>query len=173
MYPRRSRRLRKKEPSAKRVFGINELLEMILLELDDPVEIIRAKRVCRAWRDIVQDSQKLQRVCWYQAQQPVQDASGIWRLNPAFYRLGVTVSGSFEGRDIEWGDVWYFLMYGDWNGEILIPMIQDGKRQAGFTRQGRTYKAICSKFGSWGTMLATQPPCRWMIITETYGDGFT
>ncbi|QKX61758.1 uncharacterized protein TRUGW13939_08914 [Talaromyces rugulosus] len=45
--------------SAERVFRIYELTELILLELDCPVEITRAQSVGRYWRNVIQTSSAL------------------------------------------------------------------------------------------------------------------
>ncbi len=119
-----------------------ELAEAILLHLEDPVEIVRMKRVCRWWRDIITTSPLLQEACWYRPfsklaarGHPNISASAsaakgaerhIWKVNPAFKRVGMYVRICY-GPSQEHGD---------------------------FSLQTRVY----DKPGSWTTMLATQPP---------------
>ncbi|RDW87037.1 F-box protein [Aspergillus mulundensis] len=125
--------------TAAEAFSIYEITEQILLQLNDPVEIIRAKCVCRTWRDVIQSSPALRTACWYQVQPyrttnaetepgslPDQQA---WSLNPAFNHIGVSVS----------------------------------KHSGDFDLQRRIYH----KPGSWATMHATNPPCQ-RIMVECY-----
>lgn len=120
--------------------AIFELVEAILLHLEDPVEIVRTKRVCRRWRDIITTSPLLQEACWYRPfsklaalghqNTSTSAAKGaerhIWKVNPAFKRVGMHVRICY-GPSQEHGD---------------------------FSLQTRVY----DKPGSWTTMLATQPP---------------
>ncbi|KAE8349050.1 hypothetical protein BDV28DRAFT_142033 [Aspergillus coremiiformis] len=136
--------------SAEQTFSIYELTEHIILQLDSPVEIIRAQRVCRNWRDVIQTSPGLKEACWYQSSNTrdaqTRSISGeqIWKLNPAFNRIGVSISID-RGEDRK-----------------LI----DGVQEMGdFSLE----EAIYDKPGSWTTMLATQPPCQRMVV-ECYGD---
>ncbi|KAF7590874.1 hypothetical protein BBP40_002288 [Aspergillus hancockii] len=136
----------------EQTFSIYELTEHILLQLNDHVEIIRAQRVCRTWKDVIQTSPALQDACWYQPYN-IRDAqtrsiSGQqtqpWKLNPAFNRIGVSISKGT--RD-----------------EVhLADRIQE---EGNFSLEERIY----DKPGSWTTMLATQPPCQRMLV-ECYGD---
>lgn len=132
-------------PPTEETFGIYELTERILLHLDDHLEIIRAQRVCRIWRDVIQTSPALQEVCWYLpnniTDSQTQSTSGeqSWKLNPAFNRIGVSVSKeTINGGLHDKGDL---------------------------TLEERIY----DKPGSWTTMLATQPPCQRMLV-ECYSD---
>ncbi|QKX60280.1 uncharacterized protein TRUGW13939_07423 [Talaromyces rugulosus] len=158
--------------SAERAFAVAELREMILLELDCPVEIIRAERVCRAWRNMIQGSQKLQQACWYQAQQPVTTTTptppadgDLWRLNPTFKKFGFEVrnpSDMVVDSDIrEEMDHAVDPLY--WG----LTDLRENIRQSGSIYNKPLYR----KPGSWDTMLATQPPCRWMIVTDFDSDG--
>ncbi|KAE8139849.1 hypothetical protein BDV38DRAFT_269619 [Aspergillus pseudotamarii] len=136
--------------SVEKVFSIYELAEHIILQLNDPVEIIRAQRVCRSWRDVIQASPRLQEACWYplsnirDADTPSISGEETWKLNPAFNRIGVSVS-----KDTE---------------EYRVP--KDGLQEKGdFSLEEPIYDTP----GSWTTMLATQPPCQRMLV-ECYGD---
>ncbi|GAQ05775.1 hypothetical protein ALT_3096 [Aspergillus lentulus] len=130
--------------SAEQTFSIYELAEHIILQLDNPVEIIRAQRVCRNWRDVIQTSPVLQEACWYQSSTTDAQTRSIsneqtWKLNPAFNRIGVSISrDKAKGGDQDQGD---FSLEEDFYDEP----------------------------GSWTTMLATQPPCQRMLV-ECYGD---
>ncbi|KAE8376967.1 hypothetical protein BDV26DRAFT_282244 [Aspergillus bertholletiae] len=131
--------------SAEKTFGIYELAEHILLQLNDPVEIIRVTLV--SWRNVIQTSSALQEACWYQSPHTkgaqMQSISGkqACKLNPAFNRIGIPVS-LLDGREI-----------GNFNLE----------------------EGIYEKPGSWMTMLATQPPCQRMLLecfSDYSGDDF-
>ncbi|KAF9885217.1 hypothetical protein FE257_000577 [Aspergillus nanangensis] len=129
-------------PSAVRqAFGIYELIEQIILQLNNPVEIIRAQRVCRNWRDIVQASPALQEACWYQpsntknAETRSDSGQQTWQLNPAFKCIGVSLPTT------------------------------DTEAQGDFSLEKRIYDMP----GSWTTMLATQPPCQ-RIAVACYSD---
>ncbi|PKX90717.1 F-box protein [Aspergillus novofumigatus IBT 16806] len=130
--------------SAEQTFSIYELAELIILQLNNPVEIARAQRVCRNWRDVIQTSPALQEACWYQsntrdAQTRSISSEQTWKLNPAFNRIGISISrDAAKGGDQDQGD---FSLGED----------------------------IYDKPGSWTTMLATQPPCQRMLF-ECYGD---
>ncbi|KAF9890834.1 hypothetical protein FE257_005405 [Aspergillus nanangensis] len=128
----------------EQVLSICELTERIILQLNDPLEIIRAQRVCQTWRGLIQTSPILQKACWYQPHktrdQSASDSQG-WILNPAFNCIGVSVSI-----------------------DTTYPV--GGLQEKGdFTLE----EPIYDKPGSWTTMLATQPPCHRMIV-ECYGD---
>ncbi|KAL4907798.1 hypothetical protein BDW74DRAFT_175580 [Aspergillus multicolor] len=132
--------------SSALTFSIHELTEQILLQLNGPVELIRAQRVCRLWRDLIQSSPSLRAACWYQFQPPSTsnaqpEPSSLpnqesWSLNPAFSRIGVSVSNRSGAFDLE--------------------------------------RRIYDKHGSWTTMLATNPPCQRVMAEcddrEGYGD---
>ncbi|KAE8340466.1 hypothetical protein BDV24DRAFT_164438 [Aspergillus arachidicola] len=127
--------------STEQTFSIYELAEHIFLQLNDPVEIISAQRVCRNWRDVIQTSPILQEACWYQSSN-----TGVqtWKLNPAFNRIGVSISKN--------------------RGQHEEP--KDGLQEKGdFSLGDRIYDTP----GSWTTMLATQPPCQRMLV-ECYSD---
>lgn len=135
---------------AEQTFSIYELAEHMILQLNNPVEIIRAQRVCRNWRDVIQTSPALQEACWYQssntrdAQTRPVSGEQKWKLNPAFNRIGVSISKD-TGTD----------------GEPI-----DGLQEKGdFSLE----EGIYDRPGSWTTMLATQPPCQRMMV-ECYGD---
>lgn len=136
--------------SAEKVFSIYELVQHIILQLNDPVGIIRAQRVCRSWRDVIQASPRLQEVCWYSlsntrdAHTPSISGEQTWKLNPAFNRIGVSIS-----KD---------------TGESRV--LKDGLQDKGdFSLKEPIYDTP----GSWTTMLATQPPCQRMLV-QCYGD---
>jgi hypothetical protein len=120
------------------VLGITELLEHILLQVDSIRDITRAQRVCRRWRSLIKDSQALQRACWYRPHgEPDAADPREWRLNPVFASLGMSIS------------------------EYHFSSPQAHVREeGGFDLTKRVY----DKPGSWTTMLATQPPCRWMQV---------
>jgi hypothetical protein len=138
--------------STQQTFSILELTEHILLQLNDPVEITRAQRVCRAWRKIIQTSPALRDACWYQSYK-AKDAqtrsmpgqhTQPWKLNPAFNRLCVSISK-------------------DTTDEVhQLRGVQD---RGEFSLERRIY----DKPGSWTTMLATQPPCERMLV-ECYSE---
>ncbi|KAL6233912.1 hypothetical protein BDW75DRAFT_213662 [Aspergillus navahoensis] len=135
----------------QKTFGVYELTEQILLHLDDHLDIIRAQRVCRAWRNVIQTSPALQEACWYQPDttedaqmQPVTAGGEVWKLNPAFNRIGVSVSKDTSTN-------------ADWVGQL-----QD---KGDFSLEEQIY----DEPGSWTTMLATQPPCQRMLV-ECYSD---
>ncbi|EAW19553.1 uncharacterized protein NFIA_026270 [Aspergillus fischeri NRRL 181] len=125
--------------SAEQTFSIYELAEHIILQLNNPVEIVCAQRVCRNWRDVIRTSPALQEACWYQsntgdAQTRSISSEQTWKLNPAFNRIGVSISrDAAKGGDQDQGD---FSLEED----------------------------IYDKPGSWTTMLATQPPCQRMLF---------
>lgn len=132
--------------SAEQTFLIYELTEHIILQLDDPVEILRAQRVCRRWRDLIQTSPVLHVACWYQSSsklkhaqtRPISDEKA-WRLNPAFDQIGVPLPKA-PGEDAE-----------------LIDELQ--------TKGHFMFEANLDDTPvSWMTMLATQPPCQQMLI---------
>ncbi|RHZ62491.1 hypothetical protein CDV55_101695 [Aspergillus turcosus] len=135
---------------AERTFNIYELAEHIILQLNDPVEIIRAQRVCRTWRDVIQTSAALQEACWYQssntrdAQTRTIRGEKAWKLNPAFNRIGVSISKHTRQH-----------------GEPINGVQEKGD----FSLE----EGIYDKPGSWTTMLATQPPCQRMLV-ECYSD---
>ncbi|KAE8325656.1 hypothetical protein BDV39DRAFT_206778 [Aspergillus sergii] len=127
--------------STEQTFSIYELAEHIFLQLNDQVEIISAQRVCRNWRDVIQTSPILQEACWYQSSN-----TGVhtWKLNPAFNRIGVSISKDIGHHK----------------------KAKDGLQEKGdFSLRERIYDTP----GSWTTMLATQPPCQRMLV-ECYGD---
>ncbi|KAL4749227.1 hypothetical protein BDW72DRAFT_204955 [Aspergillus terricola var. indicus] len=133
-------------PPSEKAFSIYELIERILLQLDNYLEITRAQRVCRTWRDIVQTSPALQTACWYRfdstndtKKQPTPGKQP-WKLNPVFNRIGVSVSKD-DSRGVGLDD------------------------KGDFSLQERIYDTP----GSWTTMLATQPPCQRMVV-ECYSD---
>jgi hypothetical protein len=136
--------------SAERTFSIFELAEHIIIQLNDPVEIIRAQRVCRTWRDVIQTSPALQEACWYQspntrdAQMRSISGGQTWKLNPAFNRIGVSISKHTH---------------------------KYGQPIAGLQEKGdfSLEEDIYDKPGSWTTMLATQPSCQRMVV-ECYSD---
>jgi hypothetical protein len=133
------------QSSVKEVFGIAELLEHILLQLGSIQDITRAQRVCRRWRNFIQDSPALQRARWYRPHGEHEDPANTpaWRLkslNPVFTSLGISI-----GRN------------------HLSPT--DLREHGDFDLTKRVY----DKPGSWTTMLATQPPCRFMRV-ECYSD---
>ncbi|OKL57125.1 hypothetical protein UA08_07507 [Talaromyces atroroseus] len=85
-------------PFAEQTFGIYELAELIFLQLESPIDLIRAQRVCRTWRGIIQTSHAIQVACWYEPcgtrdtqTRPVSSRQA-WRLNPCFNRIGVSIS---------------------------------------------------------------------------------
>ncbi|KAL3476200.1 hypothetical protein BJX99DRAFT_258714 [Aspergillus californicus] len=124
-------------------FTINELTEQILLHLPNPLEILRAQRVCRTWRDLIQTSPALREACWYTYQEPPDSSdttlSSQWTLNPAFSRLGFSISKDFT---------------------------PDERQDRGdFSFKERIYDTP----GSWTSMLATRPPVQRMVI-ECYGN---
>ncbi|KOC18624.1 hypothetical protein AFLA70_146g003161 [Aspergillus flavus AF70] len=132
--------------SAEQTFLIYELTEHIILQLDDPVEILRAQRVCRRWRDLIQTSPVLHVACWYQSSsklkhaqtRPISDEKA-WRLNPAFDQIGVPLPKS-PGEDAD-----------------LIDELQ--------TKGHFMFDANLDDTPvSWMAMLATQPPCQQMLI---------
>ncbi|KAB8276122.1 hypothetical protein BDV30DRAFT_224516 [Aspergillus minisclerotigenes] len=132
--------------SAEQTFLVYELTENIILQLDNPVEILRAQRVCRRWRDLIQTSPILHVACWYQSSsklkhaqtRPISDEKG-WRLNPAFDQIGVPLPKA-PGEDVE-----------------LIGELQ--------TKGHFMFEANLDDTPvSWMTMLATQPPCQQMLI---------
>ncbi|KAF7122596.1 hypothetical protein CNMCM5793_000621 [Aspergillus hiratsukae] len=131
--------------SAERTFSIYELAEYIILQLNDPVEIIRAQRVCRTWRDIIQTSPALQEASWYQSSStrdaPARSISSgqTWKLNPAFNGIGVSISKHTHKY-----------------GEPIAGLQEKGD----FSLEEDIY----DKPGSWTTMLATQPPCQRMVV---------
>jgi hypothetical protein len=118
---------------------------------------------------MIQGSQKLQQACWYQAQQPAATTppahGDLWRLNPAFKKFGIKVRDPSdmvvdpEIRELmddavdrlEWG----------------LPDLRENIRQNGTIYD----KPLHRKPGSWDTLLATQPPCQWMIVTDFDDDG--
>ncbi|KAF7177307.1 hypothetical protein CNMCM7691_005197 [Aspergillus felis] len=126
--------------SAEQIFSIYELAEHIILQLNNAVEIIRAQRVCHNWRDVIQTSPALQEACWYRfpdtrdAQTRSISSEQAWKLNPAFNRIGISISKDTANP----GD----------------------QEQGGFSLEEDIY----DKPGSWTTMLATQPPCQRMLI---------
>jgi hypothetical protein len=132
----------------EKVFSIYELTAQILIYIHDPVELVRTQRVCRAWRDIIQTSPALQAACWYQprTQSPSEtvDETQPWILNPAFSRLGFTISKDESNKVYAAGGI---------------------QERADFSLEKRIY----DKPGSWTTMLATQPPMQ-RIMIECYGD---
>ncbi|KAB8217931.1 hypothetical protein BDV33DRAFT_131939 [Aspergillus novoparasiticus] len=136
--------------SAEQTFNIYELAEHILLQLNNPAEIIRVQRVCRTWRDIIQTSSMLQETCWYQSSKTMDaqtrsiSSEQTWKLNPAFNRIGVSISEA-KGQHEE---------------------LKGGLQEKGnFSLEERIY----DKPGSWTTMLATQPPCQRMLV-QCYSD---
>jgi hypothetical protein len=131
--------------SAEQTFSIYELAEHIILQLNNPVEILHAQRVCRNWRDVIQTSPALQEACWYQssntrdAQTRLTSSEQTWKLNPAFNRISISISkDTTKPGDQDKGDF----------------SLEEG---------------IYDKPGSWTTMLATQPPCQRLLV-ECYGD---
>jgi hypothetical protein len=130
------------ESSIERALGICEILEHIILQLNSLDEIIRAQRVCRGWKNVIQNSPALQQACWYRPhdkgfrQQP--DSPQTFKLNPAFHRLGISTQIYTDPPEQEQGDF-------------------------------DLTKRIYDKSGSWTTMLATQPPCR-CIEVECFSD---
>lgn len=135
------------QSSAEIVLGIHELLERIIMQLDCPHEIIRAQRVCRYWKAVIQNSPALPDACWYRHQS--RDACGqsdgrqMWKLNPAFNRIGVQVTVD----------------------EYPTSLPAERQEHGNFNLQERIY----DKPGSWTTMLATQPPCK-QIEIECYSN---
>ncbi len=124
------------------VLNTYELLERILLQLPTPQDIIVTQRVCRRWRAVIQDSPALQQACWYPSHRGEGESppATAWRLNPAFNSLGV----SLGWREIR-------------------PPNQQPKGEFHLT------KRIYDEPGSWATMLATQPPCRYIEV-DCYSD---
>ena len=47
-----------------RAFHVPELLEAILAELS-PKDLLLGKRVCKVWKDAIEDSQKLQKALFF------------------------------------------------------------------------------------------------------------
>lgn len=126
--------------ATEKAFGIYELTERILLQLDNYLEIIRAQRVSRVWRDIIQNSPSLREACWYppvHAQPALEDQA--WRLNPAFNRLGISV-----GTDTQK----YEGLTGEPQEEGKFSLEDYFNDQPGF----------------WTTMVATQPPCQQLLV---------
>lgn len=126
----------------QQVFGLYELTECIILQLNCPVEILRVQRVSRTWRDVIQNSPRLLDACWYPGRDAPEPSSGrqTWKLNPVYNRIGVFgVSVQIRPDEIQ--------EHGSFN---LTERIYD-------------------KPGSWTTILATQPPCR-RIEVECYGN---
>jgi hypothetical protein len=134
--------------SAEQIFSIYEITEHILLQLNDPVEIIRVQRVCRTWKDVIQTSPALQSACWYtrnaQTRSIPNQQTQSWKLNPAFNQIGVSLSED------------------PINEKHLAGSIQE---KGDFSLEKRIHDTP----GSWTTMQATQPPCQ-RISVECYGD---
>jgi hypothetical protein len=137
----------------ERTFNIYELTAQILLHVDSPIEIVRAQRVCKSWRDTIKTSPAIQAACWYPASKPgAQSSSSVapadetepWILNPAFSRLGFTIAKDESDK------------------VYAAAGIQE---RASFSLEERIY----DKPGSWTTMLATNPPMQ-RILIECYGD---
>lgn len=142
------------------VFAITELLEEILLQLNSPTAIVDIQQVCRTWRNTVQYSIRLQRACWYKAHncQPDQDSRGneVWKLNPVFRYFGFPILTPLEGPPGAEGTLISNIYYDDWPHSYL----PNKRRQ----RATVFMHPVGSMRKSWGDMLATQPPCRWMVL---------
>lgn len=128
-------------PSVKKVFSIDTIFELITLQLDYH-EIVRAQRVCRYWKNTIRSSLPLSKACWYLPHDRVSgsDNSEIYDLNPIFNRFGIEVRDSNAPR------VRGIFDFNIFNFDTKIWL------------------------GSWKSMLATQPPCKRMIIR--CGGGF-
>jgi hypothetical protein len=127
--------------AAARVSQIFELIEQILLQLPRIEDIIRARQVCRAWEEIINNSAPLQRSCWYQPQigeghGSVSSKEQVYKLNPVFECLGVDWEWSKQFGDVE----------------------QDCGKMS-------LKERVHDQPGSWTTMLATQPPCKQMAVS--------
>jgi hypothetical protein len=130
------------ESSIERALGIYEILEHIILQLNSPDEIVRAQRVCRGWKNVIQNSPALHQACWYRSHnkgfRQQLGSPQIFKFNPAFHRLGISTQIYTDPPEQEQGDF-------------------------------DLTKRIYDKPGSWTTMLATQPPCRCIEIVS-YSD---
>ncbi|KAL4748421.1 hypothetical protein BDW72DRAFT_214809 [Aspergillus terricola var. indicus] len=121
-------------PPTQKTFGVYELTERILLHLNNHLDIIRAQRSCWYQRNTTEDAHM----------QPVTAGGEVWKLNPAFNCIGVSVSKDTSTN-------------ADWVGQL-----QD---KGDFSLGEHIY----DEPGSWTTMLATRPPCQRMLV-ECYSD---
>lgn len=129
-----------------------EILENILIHLHDIQEMILAQRVCRTWRSIISDSLALRRATWYAPQ--ADNFLGFKRL-----RTMIRGEDAFEYRQENHSNrIW-----------VCNPVFE----RLGFDRPANNTHSIhlpmlrsriCNVSGSWATMLASQPPCRYMIV---------
>jgi len=85
--------------AANRVLDTYELLEQILIDLTKISRfqhVILAQRVCRRWRDLIQNSQPLQEACWYRPHTTTatralidnDDDKNDLEVNPFFQDIG-------------------------------------------------------------------------------------
>lgn len=138
--------------------SIYELLENILIhQADSPEQIVLAQGVCRRWKDVIQtwtwlqvpdDRKRVRRDPYHERRWRLNPtpqeflAPALFTVNPIFRTLGLSIEkpqtdpGSGE-REIDDDSVTFHMM-----------------------------DRIYDKPGSWTTMPATDPPCRWMEMTE-------
>ncbi|KAL4981510.1 hypothetical protein BDW68DRAFT_192890 [Aspergillus falconensis] len=116
-------------PPTQKTFGVYELTERILLHLNNHLDIIRAQRSYWYQRNTTEDAHM----------QPVTAGGEVWKLNPAFNCIGVSVSKDTSTN-------------ADWVGQL-----QD---KGDFSLGEHIY----DEPGSWTTMLATRPPCQRMLV---------
>ena len=155
---------------------IPELLELVLLELP-PQTVLQYQRVCHAWKSVINTSPRLLRALWYEpsAETCVDselDSYPRFSFNPLLTYLGLltlrTLSDSIsktrdEGKNY-CAKLWSQLnnrQHGyspsnDCNGADSGPA--EDVMVIGLS------KRIDDTPGSWTTMLALQPPTRWITI---------